>query len=295
MGNFISRSYRRTTSTPHFVRHITSWFLPPLALACIRALFSVYIFATILTTIGLQLGSNNARAAQVSFSFFTVLTWYGLGFYSAVSAIHGFIYSARGRAGLASNSGSIYDAEAGQVDRAGGFKGVLRWAHGWYYATVTTFPFIVTAVFWGLLANGALYDTFSTWNNISEHAMNSGFALFEVLIPRTEATPWIHIAPMVVLLAMYLGLTYLSHALNGFYVYPFLNQEKNGRGITAAYILGILVGAVIIFAIVHLVIKFRRWLTETKFGATGKLSRHDIQPAFSESEHIAVMAEKPSS
>ncbi|TKX23437.1 hypothetical protein C1H76_4505 [Elsinoe australis] len=292
MVNFITRAYGNTTSTPLFIRHITSWFLPPFALACIRALFSVYIFATILTTIGLQVSSGNAYASRVSFSFFTVLTWYGLGFYFAVSAIHGFIYSARGRAGFASNS-VVYDAEAGAREQVGGFRGALRWAHGWYYATVTTFPFLVTGVFWGLLANGALYSPFSTWNNISEHALNSFFAFFEVFVPRTEATHWIHIVPMVILLALYLGLTYLSHSLNGFYVYPFLNVEKNGSGITAAFIIGILVVAIIIFAIVHFVIKFRRWLTETKLGMHGKLSRHDIPPSHSQdSDHIAVMAEK---
>ncbi|PNS20436.1 hypothetical protein CAC42_5886 [Sphaceloma murrayae] len=291
MVNFVSRSYQRTTATPHFIRHLTSWFLPPLALACLRLLFSVYIFATILTTIGLQVGAGNAYASRVSFSFFTVLTWYGLGFYFLVSAIHGFIYSARGRVGLASN-GIAFDTEAGAREHVGGFKGVLRWAHGWYYATVTTFPFLVTGVFWGLLANGALYSPFSTWNNISEHALNSVFALFEVLVPRTEATPWIHILPCVVLLAMYLGLTYLSYSINGFYVYPFLNEQKQGRGITAAFIIGILVVSVIIFAIVHFVIKFRRWLTETVFHAHGRFSRHDLP---SDQSEPALMTEKPQS
>ncbi|KAF2221731.1 hypothetical protein BDZ85DRAFT_264305 [Elsinoe ampelina] len=295
MGNFFSRSYHRTTSTPHFIRHITSWCLPPLVLACLRLLFSIYIFATSFTIIGLQVGGGNANAARVSLSFFTILTWYGLAFYFLVSAIHGFIYSARGRSGLASN-GYIRDTEAGPRETVGGFKGFLRWAHSAYYATVTIFPFIVTAVFWGLLANGALYSPLSTWSNVSQHGINSAFALFEVVFPRTEATPWIHVLPCVIILAMYLGLTYLSHSLNGFYVYPFLDQEKNGRAITAAYIIGILVAAIIVFAIVHFVIKFRRWLTEAKCRATGKFSRHDVQPAMSEqSEHVAVMVEKPTS
>ena len=48
---------------------------------------------------------------------------------------------------------------------------------------------------------------------------------------------------------MYLGLAYVTYATQGFYVYSFLNPSHGA--ILAAYIVGILVGAIIIFAIAN--------------------------------------------
>jgi hypothetical protein len=48
---------------------------------------------------------------------------------------------------------------------------------------------------------------------------------------------------------MYLGLAYVTYATQGFYVYSFLNPSKGA--ILAAYIVGILVGAIIVFAIAN--------------------------------------------
>ena len=81
----------------------------------------------------------------------------------------------------------------------------------------------VKAVFWGVLSYGAFNTTFSTWSNISEHALNSVIAFFEVVVPRTAPLPWIHIVPLVILLALYLSLAYITHATQDFYVYGFLD------------------------------------------------------------------------
>lgn len=79
------------------------------------------------------------------------------------------------------------------------------------------------AVFWAILSGNAFRSLFSTWSNISEHALNSVFAFSEILLPRSEPHPWINMVPLVVLLACYLGLAYVSHATEGFYVYDFLD------------------------------------------------------------------------
>jgi len=50
---------------------------------------------------------------------------------------------------------------------------------------------------------------------------------------------------------MYLGVAYITKATQGFYVYSFLNPSKGA--ILAAYIVGILVGSILVFAIVNLV------------------------------------------
>ena len=51
--------------------------------------------------------------------------------------------------------------------------------------------------------------------------------------------------------AFYLGVAYITHATQGIYVYRFLNPSHGP--ILAAYIVGILVGSIIVFAIVSVI------------------------------------------
>ena len=96
---------------------------------------------------------------------------------------------------------------------------------------------VVTVIFWALLADS---DTFSTtlngkwlkfplratrsdivlyiaWFNISEHAMNTGYALFEILLTNAGPSPWWHLPVCIAMLACYLGVAYITHATQGFY------------------------------------------------------------------------------
>jgi len=47
--------------------------------------------------------------------------------------------------------------------------------------------------------------------------MNSGFALFEILMTNASPSPWSHIIPGFLLLVCYLGVAYITHATQGFY------------------------------------------------------------------------------
>lgn len=107
----------------------------------------------------------------------------------------------------------------------------------------------------------------------SQHALNTVFAAFEIFLTRTSPPPPAHLPFLVILLALYLALAYLTHATAGFYPYSFLDPSK-GRGKLAGYILGILVAACVIFGIVWVIIWVRRWLTETKLGKHGKFAKH---------------------
>lgn len=78
--------------------------------------------------------------------------------------------------------------------------------------------------------------------------------------------------PIITLLALYLGLAYLTYATEGFYTYGFLDLQQHSSGIVAAYIVGILVASVIIFLLVRYVIMLRVWITERKMGKMGKFS-----------------------
>src|SRR5204863_3311230 len=93
--------------------------------------------------------------------------------------------------------------------------------------------------------------------------MNSGFALFEIIIPRTSTPPFLHLPCLIFILLLYLSLAYLTHATQGFYTYSFLNPNK-GKGRVAAYVFGILAAIIVIFLIVWCLIWVRKWLTEKK-------------------------------
>ena len=97
----------------------------------------------------------------------------------------------------------------------------------------------------------------------------------EIILPRSDPLPWLLLVPIIFMLALYLGLAYLTHTTEGFYVYSFLDIQANGSGLVAGACIGILVGAIIVFVIVRYLILLRRWVTESKLGLTGKFSSRD--------------------
>ena len=135
---------------------------------------------------------------------------------------------------------------------------------------------LLLAVFWALLApKNGFASTEALWSNTSQHALNSFYALFEIVFPRTEPLPFLHIVVIVIILALYLSLAYLTHALQGWYTYDFLDLSEHSSGVVAGYIIGILVASIIVFLIVRYLILLRFWLTEKKLGMTGKFSSRD--------------------
>jgi uncharacterized membrane protein len=105
---------------------------------------------------------------------------------------------------------------------------------------------------------------------VSRHGLNSLFALLELLLPATNPPPWLHLPFLIVILALYLALAYLTFATQGFYTYGFLDPAT-GQGRVAAYCFGILAGIIVAFIIIWLLIWVRRRLT-----GTGKKSRADM-------------------
>lgn len=47
--------------------------------------------------------------------------------------------------------------------------------------------------------------------------MNSGMALFEILLTNTRPLPWIHLPFTIAFLAGYLAVAYITRATQGFY------------------------------------------------------------------------------
>ena len=107
-------------------RFATSWILPPAVLFFVRATLSLYAFTTQFFIFGWNGTHGRGVDSGHSFSYFTILTYWGLAFYYAFAALHTGSYWLKGR--------PLLD----QWPKA------LQIAHSIFYTTVTTFPFIVT-------------------------------------------------------------------------------------------------------------------------------------------------------
>ncbi|KAJ1306278.1 hypothetical protein OPQ81_010981 [Rhizoctonia solani] len=220
---------------------VTSHVFSPGVLAGIRLALAIYSLTALIVNIVYQ--AVVIDTIDSFFSYFTNLTYIGLCSYMWAASIQTIAYALHIRR-FRTRSGAQWEYPLQRWPR------ILQFLHLLLWSTVTTFPFIVTIVYWVLLASSSTFATrYSSWNNITVHAMNSGFALFEVLFTRAGPMPWSHIPFLIILLAGYLGVAYITYATQGFYTYSFLNPKKQGA-LLAAYIVGIAAVAVIIFSIV---------------------------------------------
>lgn len=62
---------------------------------------------------------------------------------------------------------------------------------------------------------------------------------------------------MLLILGGYVGVAYITHATQGFYTYAFLDPEKQGPAMLAAYLVGITAAEVIIFVLVWGMMKLK--------------------------------------
>ncbi|KAK4188514.1 hypothetical protein QBC35DRAFT_496095 [Podospora australis] len=240
-------------------RFETSWLISPWALFFCRALFSLYAFTTLVFVLAWQCVNDTTHclASQEQFSYFTSLTYWGLGFYFLFAALHTFTYARTGRPLLAR------------------FPRPLQALHSAFHTTIIVYPFVVTIVYWGRLYSGTWYTTsYQGWSNISQHALNSVFAFFEIVVPRTSPPPALHMLWLIVVLALYLAVAYITKAHRGFYPYDFLNPATEGAYV-AAYVFGIAVGCIVLFGVAWGLVKLRQYVTETRLGKHGKFSAAD--------------------
>ncbi|KAK6338441.1 hypothetical protein TWF730_002501 [Orbilia blumenaviensis] len=243
--NHISPTHRQS-------RYFSSWLLPSPVFLAYRALLCLYSVLVIIIANALR-----PEIAGSRFSYFTWLTYWGITCYLLVSVAHTFSYWRYGKAWLES------------------WPKWLQLLHGVFYTTITVLPWTVTAVYWAVLFDG-FEEEYDAWSNISVHAINAVVAFLEIIIPRTEPMPWVHIPWLIVILGGYLGVAYITKATQGFYTYSFLNPNHKGSGVTAAYCVGILAGTTILFCIMKGLVWLRVWITEKKLGMNGKLSKRDV-------------------
>jgi hypothetical protein len=247
-----------TTGFDPNMTFVRSHFVSPVVLGSIRAVMSLYSFTTIITcytwlahktaTIKLKdvnIGSYTIQQSEdaigQSFSFFTYLTFWCLGFYFLISSVHTFMYAFRQRTWLHK------------------WPRALQLAHSFYYSSVTSFPFLVTIVFWGTMNSGWPAGRFEQWINISVHGLNSVFAVTEIVMSATAPPPVTHLSIVLLILSAYLGLAYLTRYTQGFYVYEWMNPAHGNVSIIL-HILGYAAGIIAIFFIVRYAIVARNML-----------------------------------
>ena len=113
------------------VRFSTSWLFTARTLFFIRALLSLYAFTVNITSeIYYAAHDHDPAESGQQFSYFTILTYWGLAFYFAFAAFHAATYwFCHGRPALAS------------------WGAVLMQLHSIFYSTIVVFPFVVTSKF----------------------------------------------------------------------------------------------------------------------------------------------------
>ncbi|KAF7348776.1 hypothetical protein MVEN_01397100 [Mycena venus] len=239
----------RTFDPQH--KFVSSPVVSPSILAGIRCLLALYALVTICTVLGFDVASGDGKSFL---SYFTQLSYIGLVAYYWAAAVQTFFFARYGRYPLRR------------------WPRPLQGLHVLLQSTITTFPFIVTVVYWALLASAdETFDTvLSSWENISIHALNSPFALFEILLTNAPPAPWLTLPFHILILGGYIGVAYITHATQGFYTYSFLDPTKQ-HGLVAAYIIGIGVGDVVVFALARGVVVLRQRLAIR----SGRLAKDD--------------------
>jgi len=226
---------QKLSPTPFDVsyRLVTSSFMSPMTLGLIRLLLGSY--ALLVLVIDLALEGAVEHDAQTFFSYFTHLTYIGLCAYFFAAGVQTIAF---GRSLRRADPVPAYPLQS--------WPRFLQFLQIILYTSIVTFPFLVTIVFWVLLSSPSTFATSTNaWRNISMHALNSVFALFELLVSR-NTLHWIHTPFMIILLGGYVGVAYITHATQGFYPYAFLDPSKQGAKL-AAYLVGIPIGELILF------------------------------------------------
>jgi len=229
-------------------RLVTSPVFSPWILAFLRLLLALYTLFTAIFILAWE--GVKTHVANSYFSYFTHLSYIGLCAYFCAAGVQTFFYA---------RSGKGYPLQS--------WPRALQYLHVLLYSTIVTYPILVTLVFWILLSDSSTFATaYSSWSNISQHALNTVFTLFEIFLTNVGPLPWLHLPICIVLLACYLGVAYITHATQGFYPYGFLNPAKEHARL-AGYIVGIAVSQCIIFLLVRGAIVLRQRLVLRRPGS----------------------------
>ncbi|KAJ3727218.1 hypothetical protein DFJ43DRAFT_1029006 [Lentinula guzmanii] len=217
--------------------YVTSpWFSSGI-LAAIRGTIALYTLTTLVVILIWE--ANVLHDADGYFSYFTELTYIGICSYYWTSFVQTCGYALCQRR----SSEAIPEYPLQRWPR------IFQLLHIMLETTVISYPILVTVVFWALLASPSVFSTtFSAWSNLSIHVLNTVWSLFEMIGTNSPPPRWSMLPCMIIILAFYLALAYITHATQGFYPYPFLDPSTS-HSLLVGYIIGIAVAACIVFAL----------------------------------------------
>ncbi|KAJ3758344.1 hypothetical protein EV360DRAFT_44135 [Lentinula raphanica] len=232
--------------------YVTSPWFSSMTLAAIRGTIAVYTLVTLLVILIWQ--ATVLRDVNGYFSYFTELTHIGICSYYWTSFTQTFIYALRQRHSIE----TTLEYPLQQWPR------FLQLMHIMLESTVVSYPILVTVVFWALLASPTVFSTkFNAWSNLSLHILNSVWSLFEMIGTNSPAPRWCMLPCMIIILALYLAVAYITHATQGFYPYSFLDPSTS-HSLLAGYIVGIGVAACIVFSLAKTIMWYRAKRTARK-------------------------------
>ncbi|KAL1925514.1 uncharacterized protein VTP21DRAFT_397 [Calcarisporiella thermophila] len=233
--NGLSRFFALSSFDPE--RCVTTWAGPPWLLLIVRLVIMAYSLTAIITSWILE------RQRPYRFwVFFTNLTYTGLVLYFLAASIHSLIYVLRPKPRVPSSF----------LRQPRPFS----YAFWFLYETLITFHVIVPTTFWILLAKDVYkLNRIEYWRNLSVHGMDLVVMVIEGFLSRNNMA-LSHFVACILLLLLYLCLAILNRYINNFWVYEFLNWERNGAGVTIGSYVGLIVFALVVYILwflVHLV------------------------------------------
>ena len=153
---------------------------------------------------------------------------------------------------------------------------LLQILHSMYYSSIVCLPFLVSSIYWASMWVGPWFDhDFDAWSAVSIHAMNSVFAVFEIVVTQTFPLPWLHLLALLAIMAFYLALAYLTKLTAGVYIYLWLDPQVGAWKIIG-HVVGYSMANVVIFNLVRAAIWLRCRLTrKTNTPSVNMLQRVD--------------------
>ncbi|KAL2370832.1 hypothetical protein RJ035_005546 [Blastomyces gilchristii] len=286
----------------------TSWLFYPLVFGILRLTIFFYCILTAVISFAVEGASGHAIDDARSFSYFTSLSFLGVLVYFLVAGIHTVLYARQGRSVLFDKwprwlralHSLLYTTIVcypfvvvaiywSLLYKAGSVQSQL-----WVWGNVSPMfplapyplaphprPSLSFCIHITPLKHIYILDIMLTGylspspkSQISKHVLPAIFAVFEIVFSTAPPPPLLHFPFLILLLLLYLGVAYITHAAEGFWVYPFLNPGPNGsRSANVVKYLCIVVAALLItFAVVW----GASWVRRRLVGLKTKWAKGDV-------------------
>ncbi|KAI9593191.1 hypothetical protein BDF19DRAFT_387656 [Syncephalis fuscata] len=209
------------------LRTVTSNLVSPQVLLISRSVSFLYELIVLICSI-----VDKPTAGWKFLTFFTHLTFIGELAYFGFAAYHTFRFT----------------RYAGYVSPTLKAESLWTKTHFILYSTVAVFHMVVPVIYWAVLYKPKSDDTsMSTYLNVSKHAIDFVLLAFEFILGRMivplAALPWI-----ILTMLLYMFWSWVAHAINGEWVYPFLNWDRPS-GVVAGWYIGVCVLLIIFFSL----------------------------------------------